>query len=118
MLFHETEKVWCNDCKKLVEPQREKYIYGADADGNRGEERIDFTCPECDGDDLDSNFSICDSCSEPKESNGEDYCRACIDECKDLISKFYQALSLGMTFEIKDVQMDSELIEVAKEEMQ
>ena len=36
----------------MVTAQIEKYIYGSDADGNRGEERTDWICPICGGDDL------------------------------------------------------------------
>lgn len=40
--------MYCPNCKKIVLKYGEvNYIYGSDADGNRGVECADKVCPEC-----------------------------------------------------------------------
>ena len=40
--------MYCPNCKKVVlESDEVNYIYGSDADGNRGMECSDKLCPEC-----------------------------------------------------------------------
>lgn len=68
-------KVLCKDCDVLVTPHAETENYGADADGNRGEERTDWTCPDCGGDDL-VEYEECSRCGKAIEVKTR-YCTAC-----------------------------------------
>lgn len=40
--------LYCPSCKKIVNnAEAVNYVYGSDADGNRGMDCTDYVCPEC-----------------------------------------------------------------------
>lgn len=89
--YIQDEKVFCLECKELVVPTVESYLWGADYDGNRGELRYDFTCPKCGGDDLTEDYHNCQNCCEPME-DGADYCEDCVAEMRMLFLKWKSTL--------------------------
>jgi predicted nucleic-acid-binding Zn-ribbon protein len=49
---HETEKLWCNECKLEVYPKFWVVNENTDADGNRGMMVTYIECPICGNEDL------------------------------------------------------------------